>query len=99
MRRTLSYNPIRAFFYRDTSIPEEKQLNLEKVYVFITKRRFSKVIKLAAFANARSFWLVFRYRLLICYANVTSLSIATLNSSSELSHAILMSFGPSEMLL
>ena len=86
MRRTLSYNPIRAFFYRDTSIPEEKQLNLEKVYVFITKRRFSKVIKLAAFANARSFWLVL-------------LSIATLNSSSELSHAILMSFGPSEMLL
>ena len=86
MRRTLSYNPIRAFFYRDTSIPEEKLLNLEKVYVFITKRRFSKVIKLAAFANARSFWLVL-------------LSIATLNSSSELSHAILMSFGPSEMLL
>ena len=86
MRRTLSYNPIRAFFYRDTSIPEEKQLNLEKVYVFITKRRFSKVIKLAAFANARSFWLVL-------------LSVATLNSSSELSHAILMSFGPSEMLL
>ena len=86
MRRTISYNPIRAFFYRDTSIPEEKQLNLEKVYVFITKRRFSKVIKLAAFANARSFWLVL-------------LSIATLNSSSELSHAILMSFGPSEMLL